>query len=527
MAYLPNQLPDDEQNKEQDGAPSGGQILGAPTGGSPASPGVGPAAPRGSNQHAAPLNIKSYGAKNQPAVQRLADQVGGSVRAQGDAARTAIQQGQQNFAGAVQGAEKRDDAGYANQILGDPTAITTDPSKITQVKALRDAEYLGPRALENTDFYQPVSQAIGTAKRAGEQLGTAGGRQELIARTTAPGQRISKGRLTLDEALLSGDANARTALQSAGDSLGDLDSRLAAASAASQARARQGADTTMATRDAIRGALTTGRQNFETDLDARLAAARTAAAERTAAEQQALKALSVQSMASKSLTPAQRADAQTWGAFNEHAFLPGQDTFNDQQLADLGLDREQISEILGKGDTGHVLSKLGRGITDRQERAVFNAYGSKLGDLSRFLTSENPDAAITRGNLATAGDYDRLAALNELADEQNTFLSPEERALAGTAPQNLNTLNFAGLSDAHRQALKAAQADSNRRAEMNTHNGGESFLKSAVRKFSGAPMVAPVASIVKKSPGGGQALNNYLAEDVFTPNRAYKDEEVL
>lgn len=454
----------------QTSSPSG-TLTGA--GGGAETPAGGPK-PGGSFQ-----GITSYLARNKPAAQRLGDQVGGLVRGKGDTARNTLQTQQGAFNDLVGSKEVRQDAGLQNQILSDPTALSKNTADAARVKSMRDAEYTGPRSFEETDFYKPVSEAYGEARRTGDLTNTTGGRMELIANVAKPGSRITKGRLTLDEALLSGDTGARETVSGARDSLGDLNSRLQAASQASQSRATDALNTTNATRDAVRGALGTSRTNWQNDLEGRLQGARTEAANRTAAAQNALKAANTKYWEnSKKVDPEYAGQAEKFFG-GRRAIVEGQDTFSDQTLSDLGIDRGIVNELLNKQDTrtSGYMKDFGRGITDLQERAVYGSYGNELGDLSRFMSAQSPDAQLYRENVASTGDFDRLAALNDLSGESSTYLDPTRLAEAGTYNTDLVDFDTEGLSKAWQGALGTAGSQAAKKLEVNARSGGDSFLK--------------------------------------------------
>lgn len=481
MAYLP------EDEKEDDELLEGQPGQGAPQTSSsagvldPATTAAGDGQQAGQGAPTGPkTDVKSYIDKNRTAVQRLGDRVGQSIRDRGNTARDTLGQQTQAFDSAVGTAETRDDAGFRNQLLADPTSVAKDSSQLARAKSMRDATYGGPMALEDTDFYSPVSRAYGEANQAGERTKTAGGRQELIASTIPQGQRFTKGRIMLDEALMSSDVGARNAVNAGRDSLSDLDKRLGEASAASRARAQQGVATTDATRQATRDTLMQSRSQFETDLDARLASARDSATKRMESATGALKAASGRYYGrGEEVAPEDLESVERFGAGNKRAVRYGEDTFDDQILEDLGLNRDLIGELMGgsKSDTGRYLQDFGRGLTAKQDKILQGKYMNDLGDLSRFAHSKSPDAEISRGNVASLGDYDRLDALNALTDEQSMFLDPGQRAMAGTAPQDLLDYDVEGLSKAYQNAMRSAQGNAASSLAKNSRSGGDSFVK--------------------------------------------------
>jgi len=83
--------------------------------------------------------------------------------------------------------------------------------------------------------------------------------------------------------------------------------------------------------------------------------------------------------------------------------------FTEQILADLGLDQAAADALLNPSID---YRGAGAGAANRaaQRQRIDSMYGATLGDLGRLLNEQSPDAAITRGNAATAQDYARMAA---------------------------------------------------------------------------------------------------------------------
>ena len=465
MAYLPE---DDEQDgsdgtAEQPQAPAPGNMLDGTSGAAgPAASGKGPAF----------AGITRYLEQNRPGVQRLAEKVGQNVQSRGEQARTALAQGQQQFDTAVGAGEVQNDSGIQNAILADPTSLANSPERLAQVQRLRDAQYGGPKVFEETEFYTPAAKALGDARRTGELADTAGGRMELIAQAANPGARLSKGRLALDEALLSADPTARGTLGTARSSLNDLDARLAQASEAARGRVSQAQATTDATREATRGSLTQARGAFETDLDKRLADARTEATRRATEGRAALQ-----------LAPVTTKDARGEAAIKKfkqsyvdraaNYKAPGQEI-----LETLGLTPEEYSELVNPVETVRRAGvKAAMGTKNVDPYGYEKTYQNRLGDTNRFLTERNAEAEIGRGNLASAADYDRLAALNALSGEQDFFLNPAERGRAGTANLDLLDLDTEGLGKAQDYARNEVLKRAGEQIGINARSGSDSFLK--------------------------------------------------
>jgi hypothetical protein len=442
---------------------------------------------------------------------------------------------------------------------------------------MRDAVYRGPLQIEDTDFYKPVSQAYGEARKGLEQLGSVGGRMNLIADVAQPGRRISKGRLTLDEALLASDPGAQTELQRARGSLGDLDTRLSEASEAARTRAQGGAATTQATRDATRGSLGEARTAFETGLEGRLAGARKDALARAQTAKEAVSGgftygldkkgevvrtigrnkgkydsaalsdaeLGQLGMDRQQLTamlrggkgagrkgPAAGAPGKAFkDSFGQqYLFRPESATTTDQTLADLGLTRKQYDTIFG-GGLDPVLGKArAKGMTKGQQAILPATFFRTLGDAGRYIDPLSAETEITRGNVASGDDYKRLEALNSLSDEQNFFLNPDEAGRAGTANLDLTNFNKDAYSGAARGALEAALKDSYRMANFNRRSGGDSFLKKYAAPLATGGIARSGSSIGEAFSALGQGVVNplglvkrKLGELAMNPNSIYSD----
>lgn len=528
MAYLAQQNEEEESGEQQPGQPqTSGVISGSGDGGQGA-----PTGPKDSSGGGAPVGIKTYMQRNRPASQRLADDVSGTVRQAGQTARDTLNQQSQAFQGAVAQGEVKQDADIRSKILNDPTSLVNNTDAFAKAKQLRDAAYTGPDQFEATDFYKPVSEAYNQANQARTRLDSVGGRQELIAGLN-PNGRISKGRLTLDEALLSSDPNARASLQQAGSSLSDLESLLGGASKAAADRVAAARQTTDATRADTRGALSQARQTFETDLDARLASARAEALARQEKARQALsggftyglnaagdvvdtsgsagaryveKELTDDQLRQLGMTREQLAAAirsksapgQSFreGTHEQFLFRPTSAGVSDQTLGDLGLTRQGYEGIFGDGAIERILGEYrSKGLRDEQIERLPAAFFRSLGDAGRFITNQSPDAQITRDNLATADDYARLRALDDLAGESSIFL-PQDASRAGTANLDLTDLDIDSYLGSATGALQDAVNESYRTANFNARSGGDSFLKKNGYRIAGSAAGGQVGSVV-------------------------------
>lgn len=445
MAYIAQQQNDEEQ--EGEGAP-GGQLT-PQVGGSPSAP----AAPKSGPGF---TGISAYLQKNRPAVQRLAQRVTDRANQLGTTARDAIQTGATGFQQDVERNTTNLDADTIGRIKTDATGLANSPEQLARVQQARDAQYGGPKAIEETPYYDAISQAMQAANTTRDSLGTKGGLQNLV-RQVERGPTVSRGRVLLDSALLGANPDSRAALNAAKANLGGLSGEFGTASSAAQAQAAQGRAATDASRTGVQSALGEATTTAQANIEAQLQRARTDAAARTAANNAAL---------------------------NSNADL------SDQQLADLGLTREYWDNVRGVegskvSEAMRRLSKKARaGAEQHVKKDVFvDRYRKNFAEgrenMSRpdFVTQTGVADAITREQAASQSDLDLQMALNALRGQEDNYLNPLMAGELGTAPVELSDANRVGISDfAQRLAERNAKKSADQIA-INARSGGDSFLK--------------------------------------------------
>ncbi len=362
--------------------------------------------------------IQDYVNANKQQTAKLANDVGGLVTNYGTEARSALGQGQEKFNKDVTDNTVNLDQRVFNQAATDATQVANNQADLTTFQGMRDAEYKGPASLETSEYYQPINQAFNTAQTASENTQTDAGQRTLLGQLQQKQRgKVNQGALDFNTALLQGDLDARSILDQAKQSNADLPSILEAAKADALARAKAAGDTTKATRDAIEAKFS-GDQGVQSllqkDIDGRVQAAVKQSGQDAATVMDALK--------------------------NNAALT-------DQQLKLLGMTKEQYNQL--KGDIGYYNSTWGK---------------SQFQDLTPYATVQNPETQITGQNLATADEYARYAALNELMGTNNNYLN--DPSLAGTANTDAVDFNFGGINQNVQGAINASKAaDAQRAAE--------------------------------------------------------------
>jgi len=149
-----------------------------------------------------------------------------------------------------------------------------------------------------------------------------------------------------------------------------------------------------------------------------------------------------------------------------------------QELADLGITPQQWAQLAPLMSVVPLAKSAAAGTNNVNPYSFLEDYTSRVGDLSRFMHINNPNATIQRENSASSDDYARANALRSLAgDLGRTILDPTQADLAGTA--NLDLVSFdLGSANAQRDAAYDAIAQ---RAGVhlagNARSGNDSFAK--------------------------------------------------
>jgi hypothetical protein len=111
-----------------------------------------------------------------------------------------------------------------------------------------------------------------------------------------------------------------------------------------------------------------------------------------------------------------------------------------QALADLGLSQQEIQGLLGEQQE----VKAGWSPTIGQGG---NPIAGMPIDLKQWLTQQSPDVAMQRGNFASADDYAKARAFQQLTGNQELSSFLPESSQPGTANPNLSQFNKQGAFD--------------------------------------------------------------------------------
>lgn len=274
-----------------------------------------------------------------------------------------------------------------NEAVSSPTSVANDPGKLQSFLNQWNASYSGPQSFETSESYTPAASAVTEAQTKAGQLGSTGGREQLIGDQFNVYGAGNKG---LDQAILQQAPNYENIQNLAPQFTGlqdylkgrasDVNAQVAPAQAAT-------ANTASQTQTALKGAET----NFEKSLADRLAAANTAYQQGN----------------------------------NLYQTVVGQPDIQASQAAQLGADPTQFTQAANL------------------ESILQNQYGLQI-DPSEFLAL-NAGVAPTNENVATAEDYanaQALAALN--GSGLQSYLNQANSAQAGTAAAPTLSYNAQG-----------------------------------------------------------------------------------
>lgn len=550
MATLRDLSPEEQEQDEQRrmqglgslAGPSRNLAAGRPSSGPMGGGGIGPAGGGGF------VGLDRYRAANESATTELGNKVVGSVEQSGADARTALGKASADFNAGVGAGEVRADSGLLSRLSSDPTRITGSTADLGRFTRMRDASYTGPRQLDEVESYGGAQEAIGKAAETRELSGTDQGVSQLSDRSVT-GERTTGGR-SFDTALLLGDPTLRGRLNTARDGLGTLEGERDAASQSAITRAGEAQQTTDATREQTRGALTSASTAFEQQLEQRLKLNRDEATARANAAQQQL-ALGQNNTSlptagaagryydSNDPTQGQYADRAAVGAAADpglerallaywatpegraaldarlqtpeglaqfaqgmnarnvpefihntggqqmlagfNAFLPTRagPAPGAQALADLGIAPQQWAALSNLAPVGELANAAAMGTSNVNPYAYVEDYESRVGDLGRFITRQDPNATINRENSASAGDYSRAAALEQLAGPElaRRVLDPAQAGRAGTANLDLIDFDLGGAANARASALESLYNRTGAHVAGNARSGGNTFLK--------------------------------------------------
>lgn len=280
------------------------------------------------------------------------------------------------------------DAGLTNQALNDPNSVASDPNKYDAFTKQYNAQYTGPQSFEQSNNYGAATGALNQAQQIQGQLGSTGGREQLIQDQFGVYGQGNKG---LDQALLQ-TSSAFPKVQDQEKQFGGIQDYITQQAADTNAQATKAATDTAAaqtnTRDAFAGNLT----GFQNQINGEVNNARTNYTNSTGAIQNDLKT--------------------------------GNGDALQKDLTAAGIPPQQIQQYL----------------------ATLHGNYNVTPDLSNYF-SGNPATDINAANVATPEEYAKAAALQKLTgNDYSGVLNPSNIDQSGKTPGLANSVKANDLN---------------------------------------------------------------------------------
>jgi hypothetical protein len=265
---------EDDEEEGKEGQP---QTLGAPSSVISGAESQSPQAPAPAQAAAhAPkpepfFGISQYINANRPQSEKLADRVAGQVNQKAGAVDEALNSASNSFNQAASSQEIKPDEDLFSQVRSSAEQVASDPNKVNQFNSFKNAQYTGPKSLEDLDSgsaWSGIQSALAKAKQAKDSTATEQGRMGLV-KELAAGKNPSQGALTFDNLLLQSNPQAISKLQAAGSGLKDADERLKAANLTAQTKAKSIEDQDALVRSSAQNAITSGWDDLKNSLTQR------------------------------------------------------------------------------------------------------------------------------------------------------------------------------------------------------------------------------------------------------------------
>lgn len=491
MAFVANDQDNEDENKPNSQGPvapvGGGAVHLAPSSGVGAGGGQS-AGPSGSPAGGQFATLDKYITANQGQADPLADKITGGIQNTYNTLDQGSQGVLQGIMGQVTSAPgyTKSDNDLLAQESADPTSFASDANNVASFQKQLTDKYDGPGSAEGTNDYQAQQSKINDAISQGNaQTTTAAGRQQLVGQNSAT---PTAGVTALNTAILSQSPDALGKVQDAYKPFQNLVSNLGTgAQGVDKTIANEQSDAANAAKNAT-GAISNQITGLNSNVNSELSTAQQAATAQNAAIKQAL--------ATGNLNP--------------------------DQLSQLGISSDQWNSLT----TAQKAAATSQLITSNQGQFGANTGTANI-DLSQFLTQQDPNAVFNVNNTATAGDYSKATAFQNLLnglnlDTPSMVLNPANSAQAGTAPTNLNSYGYD-------TALKTAQdtkADENSAAqayvdalqsgadEQHAQEAAQNAAKTSNAVYGGSALATGVAL----PTAIGQVTSNIDAAKNFISN---------
>jgi len=498
MAYVANDIPDDEQKQAQGAvAPAGnGAVHLAPSAGvgSTGAGGGTTAAPKEAGGQFASLD--KYLTANQGQAEPLAGKITGSIGQEYNSLNQGNQGTIQNIAGQVSNAPgyTKGNADILTQEAANPVSFAGDTGNVSAFQKQLTNNYGGPQSAEGTNEYQAQQAKLNNAISQGQaQTTTAAGRQQLVAQNSAA---PTTGVTALNSAILS---KSPEALQSVQDAYKPFQNLV--------------------------GGLSTGAQDVNKTIAQEQADA--AASSKAAQGQIAGQMTGLNTAVQNQLTQQQAAAAAQNAALKQNLTSGN---LSDQNLQALGITRDQWNTFSAAQKAA---------ATSDVVNSANGQFGANTGtatiDPSAWLTQQDPNAVLNANNTATPEQYQQAQAFQSLVNGLNLqtpqmTINPATASQAGTAPTNLNAFDYQGAL----QNAQTTEAASNAAAQayVNALQSGadEQHAQLAAANAQKSQTMQNIAGLAQTPVGATNAVahgavtaGQNVGQQFSTPTNAAKN----
>lgn len=389
MAYVPRQIPEEEQNlfartEPSTPVPQGGGSAGSATGG--AAPGVGTPTQFGSNA----ARLTDYLNANQEQVKEMGQQVAGSLTNQYNQTMGAIDQGANQFNQDVSAGYTPPDPTRLNEAKTNPTEFVKNQQNVTDFRNWFNPSYTGPQNFEGSQAYSDLNNQVNKAVETSGLVNSIPGLGTYLG-SNMGGRNATPGITNLDAALLARNPDARNAIQNAAKPYQNLSGYLSDKTTSANNAIKSQKDAAQASGENIRKTFTGEGgllPTIQTDLQNRLAQ-----------------------------------NQQRTGEYNNvvQKLLTGNTGLTPQEQALVGANPKMLQDI---SKAQYDLDQL---ISPNDERIDRNFPAT-------YFSGANSPSQFSMENVASPEEFDRAMALSLLSGT-DPFLNAGMRDQAGTMPE--------------------------------------------------------------------------------------------
>lgn len=454
-------------------------------------------------------NLQNYLDANKPQAVELSQNVGQHIGQEVQQANEALTKSAADYKTAVDQNTRAYDQTAVNSVLANPNAnVNTDAVK--RISEVLSGSYKGP-TVGSTAAFDPAIQEVSEATQAGKNVGNAGGQVALL-KSMSTDRPYSVGGYNLNQLLLQNNEQARQNITQAGTQAAPLQGNLtnAFATAQQQTEAAQLANQQAAnqTRSAIAGEIQRQEQQWVKDA----AAIDAQKSQRSAELINKIASLPVAAQGTGQYNKV--ADLQEKVYVNQALGKMGVDTdkipgqyrlgnvegqavantgvdtsaFTDQDLADLGMTRTQIGNLL------------------RTRQRVVD-MGGQATDLSQWLAPYVHQT--TAAGAATAADAQRYNQLN---------------ALIGQAPTQNVTQEAMDYAKADKSVFDTKEAYARMQTEMNTIQAQQQAKWAKEQELRAAQMVADAQRAAAKAQAQATMVSAVMSIVMIAAFAFFSDE---